>query len=92
MKTIAISLAFAALSAGTAFAGAKEGKAVYNTSCKSCHGADGTANPVIVKMLKVDIPDLKSPAVQPKTDAELKKVARQKNLWVSSGSGSLPSE
>jgi mono/diheme cytochrome c family protein len=40
------------------------GKTAYDKSCKSCHGADGTPNPAIVKMMKVDIKDLKSPEVQ----------------------------
>jgi mono/diheme cytochrome c family protein len=40
------------------------GKAAYDKSCKSCHGADGTPNPNIAKMMKVDMKDLKSPDVQ----------------------------
>ncbi len=75
MKTIAISLALAALSAGAVFgADAKAGQTVYDTSCKACHGADGTASPMMIKMMKVDIQDLKSAAVQAKSDADLKKV------------------
>jgi predicted CXXCH cytochrome family protein len=74
MKTVAISMMLAALAAGAAFADAKAGQAVYDKSCKSCHGADGTPNPAIVKMMKVDIHDLKSAEVQAHSDAELKKV------------------
>jgi predicted CXXCH cytochrome family protein len=74
MKTVAISMMLAALAAGAAFADAKAGQAVYDKSCKSCHGADGTPNPAIVKMMKVDIHDLKSAEVQAHSDADLKKV------------------
>jgi predicted CXXCH cytochrome family protein len=75
MKTIVISMMLAALAAGAAFgADAKAGQAVYDKSCKSCHGADGTPNPAIVKMMKVDIHDLKSADVQGHSDADLKKI------------------
>lgn len=49
------------------------GKAAYDKSCKSCHGADGTANPAIAKMMKVDMRDLKSAEVQAASDDVLKK-------------------
>jgi mono/diheme cytochrome c family protein len=55
-------------------ADAKAGQAVYDRVCKSCHGADGTANPAISKMMKVDIPDLKSSEVQSMSDAQLKAI------------------
>ncbi len=55
-------------------ANATAGKAAYDKSCKSCHGADGTANPAIAKMFKVDIQDLKSPDVQAMSDEDLKKI------------------
>ena len=75
MKIVFISLALVALSAGAAFAAdAKAGEEVYGKSCKTCHGADGTANPAISKMMKVDVVDLKSPAVQSLSDDDLKKV------------------
>jgi mono/diheme cytochrome c family protein len=45
-------------------ADANAGKAVYNTSCKSCHGPDGTANAAVAKMMKVEMHDLKSSEVQ----------------------------
>jgi len=75
MRTIVISLALTALFSGAVLAAdAKAGAAVYASSCKSCHGADGTANPAIAKMMKVDIKDLKAPDVQARPDADLKKV------------------
>jgi mono/diheme cytochrome c family protein len=55
-------------------ADAKAGQAVYEKSCKSCHGLDGTPNPGIAKALKVDMQDLKSQGVQGKSDDELAKV------------------
>lgn len=70
-----VTMTLAALSSTAAFAAsAKEGEAVYNRACKSCHGADGTANPAIAKMMKVEIADLKSSQVQSMSDAQLKAV------------------
>jgi predicted CXXCH cytochrome family protein len=67
---VLIASAGLALAAGDGAAG----KAVYDKSCKSCHGADGTANPAIVKMMKVEIKNLGSADVQALSDADLKKV------------------
>jgi mono/diheme cytochrome c family protein len=81
--------ALAATSIQAANVGA--GKAAYDKSCKSCHGADGTANPAVAKMMKVDIQDLKSPEVQGMSDADLAKVitdGKGKMKPVSSASGS----
>jgi mono/diheme cytochrome c family protein len=55
-------------------ADAKAGKAVYDTSCKSCHGPDGTPNPAVAKMMKVDIKDLKSSEIQSMSNADLEAV------------------
>lgn len=52
---------------------AKAGQAVYTKTCKACHGAQGEGNPAIAKMLKVPIPPLGSPAVQSKSDDDMKK-------------------
>lgn len=74
MRTILITAALAALSGATMYAAdAKAGKDVYDKSCKSCHGADGTANPGVAKMMKVDMKDLKSAEVQALSDADMKK-------------------
>ena len=61
---------------GFAFAAgdAAAGKAVYDKACRSCHGADGTANPAIVKMTKVEIKNLGAADVQARSDDDLKKV------------------
>jgi mono/diheme cytochrome c family protein len=58
------------------------GKAIYDKACKSCHGADGSGNPTIAKMMKVDIKPLGSKDVQAKSDDELKAV-------IAKGSGKM---
>jgi hypothetical protein len=40
---------------------------------QDCHGPDGTANPVIAKMMKVDMKDLKSAEVQALSDDDIKR-------------------
>jgi mono/diheme cytochrome c family protein len=55
-------------------ADAKAGQAVYEKSCKQCHGPDGTANASIAKMMKVDMKDLKSTEVQALSDADIKAI------------------
>lgn len=75
MRTILTILTLTALSTGVGFAAdAKAGQVAFNTSCKSCHGVDGTPNPAMAKALKVEMKDLKSPEVQSRSDADLKKV------------------
>lgn len=76
---------------GGAFgADAGAGKAVYDKTCKRCHGADGAANGAIAKMMKVEMRHLGSKEVQAKSDAELKKesiegVGKMKAMPVSAG-------
>jgi mono/diheme cytochrome c family protein len=83
MRIILTTLTLACLSAAAgAAADAKAGQAVYDKSCKSCHGADGTSNPAIAKMMKVDIKDLKSSEVQAMSDDDIKKV-------ITSGKGKM---
>lgn len=73
-----MTMALAALGSGAAYAAdAKAGQAIYDKSCKSCHGADGAPNAGVAKMLKTEIPDLKSSQVQSQSDADLKKVITQ---------------
>jgi mono/diheme cytochrome c family protein len=47
--------ALIAFGAGSSWAGSVEGKALFDKSCKSCHGSDGKGNPMIAKMMKVDL-------------------------------------
>jgi cytochrome c len=49
------------------------GKAVYQKRCRACHGASGEGNAAIARTLKVELEDLRSPVVQRKSDAELKR-------------------
>lgn len=57
-----------ALAAGDATAG----KVVYDKSCKSCHGADGTPNAAIAKSMKVEMVHLGDASVQGMSDDALK--------------------
>ena len=78
MRSTFFVLALAAFaSTAVQAADATAGKAAYDKSCKSCHGADGTANPAIAKMMKVEIKDLKSADVQAMSDDDLKKIITQ---------------
>jgi mono/diheme cytochrome c family protein len=94
MRTTLIALAFAAAAATTLqAAGANAGKVVYDKTCRSCHGADGTPNPAVAKMMKVDIKDLKSPDVQAMSDDDLAKVitdGKGKMKPIPSAAGSAP--
>src|SRR5450432_1500591 len=75
MQTILIRLGLAAPAANAVQAAdANAGKAVYQKSCKSCHGPDGAGNPAIAKMMKVEMKDLKSSDVQAMSDDDLKKI------------------
>ena len=70
--TLVILCATAALAAN-----AKAGQAIYDKSCKSCHGADGTPNAAVTKMMKVDMKDLKSTEVQALSDEDMKKIVTE---------------
>ena len=78
MRTILMTMTLAALAAAPSFAAdAKAGAAVYDKSCKSCHGADGTPNAGVAKMMKVEMKDLKSAEIQKMSDADIKAVITQ---------------
>lgn len=74
MRTLMLVLGLTATATALQAADAKAGQAVYDKSCKSCHGPDGAGNPAIAKMFKVEMRDLKSPDVQAMSDGDLKKV------------------
>ncbi len=80
---VVLILSFTASTAAYAAADAAEGKTVYAQHCANCHGANGVANPGIVKMMKVEIPSLGSPVVQKMSDEELAKV-------ITGGKGKMP--
>jgi mono/diheme cytochrome c family protein len=73
-KLLVVPTLFIVMTAGASAADVKAGQTAYEKACKSCHGADGTPNPGMVKALKVDMRDLKSPEVQAASDDQLKKV------------------
>jgi mono/diheme cytochrome c family protein len=78
MNKLIFPLAAIALAAAPAFAAdAAAGKAVYDRSCKSCHGVDGAPNPGVEKAVNVTIRDLKSPEVQSLSDADMKNIITQ---------------
>jgi cytochrome c6 len=60
---------------------AKAGKATYNAKCAMCHSMDGSGNSPMGKTMKV--PDLRSKAVQSKSDAELASI-------IENGKGMMP--
>ena len=74
MKLSIGSIILVTLGAASAWAGATEGKAVFDRACKSCHGADGAGNPTIAKMMKVEMKPLSSSEIQSLSDADLKAV------------------
>ncbi len=75
MRNILTVLIMTAISSTVALAAAvKVGQPLYDQACKSCHGADGTPNATLAKMMKVEIGDLKSPEVQGMSNDALKKV------------------
>ncbi len=68
IRTIIGFCIIAALCSTAAWADAAAGKAVYDTKCKSCHGADGSGNPAIAKAMKVEMKALSA------TTADVKQV------------------
>ena len=84
LRTLSAAMAMTALFALKMFAANEAvGKATYEKSCKSCHGPDGSGNPAVAKMFKVEMRPLGSKEIQAKTDAELKTV-------ITKGSGKMP--
>lgn len=76
MKAIVFFFVISAVSMSLAVAAnASAGKAVYDKSCKSCHGADGKGNPAIAKAMKVELRALGSKEVQSMSDEELAKIS-----------------
>lgn len=53
MKLSAGSTILLALVIGSSWADAADGKAVFESKCRACHGADGRGNPAMVKAMGV---------------------------------------
>ena len=70
-----------AASAGLAMAAgdSQAGKAVFEKSCRTCHGAEGEGNPAIAKMLNITMRPLSSAEVQTRSDAEIRKIVLDGN-------------
>ena len=73
-RTVTLVIVICAAAAISLAADAAAGKAVFDKSCKSCHGADGGGNPGIAKMIKVEMKPLGSPEVQALSDDDIKKI------------------
>jgi len=75
MRTILTTLVLVCLSGAAASAAdVSAGQTDYAKACKSCHGPDGTPNPAIAKMMKVEMKDLKSAEVQAMSNDDVKKI------------------
>jgi mono/diheme cytochrome c family protein len=81
-RIVMLLIALGAAAAVCCAADAKAGQAVFEKSCKTCHGADGTPNPNIAKMMNVEMRPLGSPEVQAQSDDDIKKI-------ISSGKGKM---
>jgi mono/diheme cytochrome c family protein len=71
---VAFSMVPLAAQQGASAPSAAAGKAVFDKTCKECHGALGEGNPVSDKFYKIQIPRLNSEKVQAMTDTDLKDV------------------
>ena len=71
-KLVSVGILVAVGVGSLAAANPANGKAVYDKSCKMCHGADGTPNPAMAKSM--NLRDLKSDEVQALSDADIKSV------------------
>ena len=69
-----LALIVSVVSVAMAAGNATTGKAVYEKSCKGCHGADGTPNAAIAKAMKVPMASLGDPDAQKLSDEDLKSI------------------
>ena len=74
MNSVIRGVAFAAVLMMPMAAEELPGKAVYEKTCKNCHGAKGEGNPTADSFYQVRIPRLNSNSVQMLTNPELKEV------------------
>jgi len=76
MTSIHIGVALVALAAGMQ-AQTESGKAVFEKTCKQCHGPLGKGEPIADKFYQVTIPRLASDYIQRKSDDELRTIITQ---------------
>lgn len=62
---------------------AATGQETYQKRCQGCHGADGTGNPQMAKMLKVTMPQVNGAGLENKSDADLLHI-------IANGEGRMP--
>lgn len=87
-KLVVTFLALMATVAGVALAAdATAGKAIFDKTCKNCHGEGGaTPNDALAKMMQVTIPVLADPQFQAsKTDDDIKTA-------ITKGKGKMPAQ
>ncbi len=65
----AVALAAVVLMAGAVGFAQSSGEAIYKAKCQSCHGAEGTPNPGIAKMMGVK--PASDPAVKSLSEAQM---------------------
>lgn len=82
-KTLLTITAFLATTAGSALAAdSRAGAAVFDKSCKMCHGADGAGNPAMAKMFPT-LPNMTTTEFQKKSEEDMKEA-------VTKGKGKMP--
>jgi mono/diheme cytochrome c family protein len=80
---LSIAVLVAAWSPAAWSADAKAGKAIYDKSCASCHGADGKGNPAMAKVLGEKGLNLTTKEVMKMSDDQVLKIIAQ-------GAGKMP--
>jgi cytochrome c len=76
LKLTSIMAIAAALACSTGLAGADlaAGKALYDNTCKNCHGEDGSGSTTSDQFWKIKIPRLRDSYVQKQSDQQLTNV------------------
>ncbi len=74
MRLVGLAVLTALGTVVSASAEALPGKAIFEKTCKNCHGPEGKGNPTVDSFWKMKIPRLNSKYVQQKPDDELRKI------------------